>query len=255
MDFKPTWLYVKECPHCGLLYFGKTTSKDPIAYRGSGTYWIRHLGRHNVIPITRKVKRYTDPVKIKAAAARFSEQHGVADSKRWANLRDEDGIGAGGKHSKRTRRKISLSKVGTMQWYTNGVENRMLSVEGRIPRGFKPGRVGKKHDDIAKEKCRLSQLGVPKSKAHRESLSNASVGRSKSADHVLASSRSRRGLKWFNDGKRGYQLFDDDPLIKRLGLVRGRILGNWYTDGVNSFRMQPTDRNIKRLGLRPGRTL
>ena len=33
MEFKPT-------------YFGKTTKPDPIAYKGSGTVWLRHIKKH-----------------------------------------------------------------------------------------------------------------------------------------------------------------------------------------------------------------
>ena len=38
---KPTYLYVKQHNKTGLKYFGKTTKKDPLKYKGSGLYWKR----------------------------------------------------------------------------------------------------------------------------------------------------------------------------------------------------------------------
>ena len=39
-------LYVKTHRVTGLKYFGKTVKPDPYRYRGSGTYWLRHLRKH-----------------------------------------------------------------------------------------------------------------------------------------------------------------------------------------------------------------
>ena len=38
-SFVPTWLYIKQHNITKLKYFGKTVRKDPIKYKGSGTYW------------------------------------------------------------------------------------------------------------------------------------------------------------------------------------------------------------------------
>jgi len=34
-EFKPVWLYIKEHNVTKLKYFGKTTTADPIKYKGS----------------------------------------------------------------------------------------------------------------------------------------------------------------------------------------------------------------------------
>jgi len=47
----PTRLYIKQCPHCGLKYFGKTKSENIEKYPGSGTYWSNHLKKHKVEPL------------------------------------------------------------------------------------------------------------------------------------------------------------------------------------------------------------
>lgn len=40
------YLYVKTHKTTGLKYLGKTVSKDPHSYPGSGTVWRRHLDKH-----------------------------------------------------------------------------------------------------------------------------------------------------------------------------------------------------------------
>jgi len=93
-DFKPTYLYVKRCNHCGLKYFGKTTSKDPSSYCGSGSYWKNHCekyGWENVETI--KVKLFKSKDSLVKAALRFSEERDIVNArmesgkKAWANLR------------------------------------------------------------------------------------------------------------------------------------------------------------------------
>ena len=37
---------IKEHNDTGLKYLCKTQTKDPHNYRGSGTYWLRHLAKH-----------------------------------------------------------------------------------------------------------------------------------------------------------------------------------------------------------------
>lgn len=41
------YLYIKQHTVTGLKYFGKTITKDPIKYNGSGTHWIRHINKHD----------------------------------------------------------------------------------------------------------------------------------------------------------------------------------------------------------------
>lgn len=43
----PTRLYIKQCSHCDLKYFGKTILEDIQTYKGSGIRWQRHLKKHN----------------------------------------------------------------------------------------------------------------------------------------------------------------------------------------------------------------
>ena len=40
-----TWLYVKQHNQTGLMYFGKTV-RNPLKYKGSGSYWSSHRQIH-----------------------------------------------------------------------------------------------------------------------------------------------------------------------------------------------------------------
>ena len=40
------YLYVKQHSVTGLKYFGRTECKNPFRYKGSGSYWKKHLKKH-----------------------------------------------------------------------------------------------------------------------------------------------------------------------------------------------------------------
>jgi hypothetical protein len=41
-----TRLYIKQCSHCDLKYFGKSVRRDIEDYEGSGIKWKNHLKKH-----------------------------------------------------------------------------------------------------------------------------------------------------------------------------------------------------------------
>jgi len=94
---KPTYLYVKQHGKTGLLYFGKTTKKDPFKYRGSGRYWKRHLNVHGCDQITTKwvSKIFTSKDEIVEFAEFFSDFFDIVKSKLWANEKMENGLDGG----------------------------------------------------------------------------------------------------------------------------------------------------------------
>ena len=52
-------LYVKTHNITGLKYLGKTNNKNPHKYRGSGTYWKRHIAVHGY-DVTTEILLITD---------------------------------------------------------------------------------------------------------------------------------------------------------------------------------------------------
>lgn len=93
--FKPTWLYVKQHTNTGLKYFGKTISKNPYKYLGSGTHWQKHLKVHGKHVETIWCQLFTDIYECVDFALKFSRENDIVKSKEWANLRPENGVEGG----------------------------------------------------------------------------------------------------------------------------------------------------------------
>lgn len=92
---KPTRLYIKQCPHCGIKYFGKTIVEDIEKYHGSGIYWSRHLEKHGVEPTHLWNSDWYYNTSITRFALKFSKINKISQSQNWANLIDENGINGG----------------------------------------------------------------------------------------------------------------------------------------------------------------
>lgn len=90
-DFKSTYLYIKRCTHCGLMYFGKTTHADPTRYAGSGVLWKKHLRKHKPIVETIYSELFNDGELLTEFALFFSEYHDIVKASKWANLKEENG--------------------------------------------------------------------------------------------------------------------------------------------------------------------
>lgn len=109
----PARLYIKQCPHCGLKYFGKTAHENIKHYTGSGKRWLSHLKKHKVKPLHLWNSNWYHDTSITKFAVRFSKMNKIVESARWANYVEENGLDGGDtfsgkKHSKETRAKMSL---------------------------------------------------------------------------------------------------------------------------------------------------
>jgi len=110
-SIKPARLYIKQCPHCGLKYFGKSTLEDVEKYEGSGVYWTNHLKKHGVEPIHLWNSDWYHDTSISRFALKFSRLNEIVSSKQWANLKEEDGLD-GGWDSKTARKgRIATDKI------------------------------------------------------------------------------------------------------------------------------------------------
>lgn len=99
------YLYVKTHNKTGLKYLGKTISKDPHKYPGSGKYWIRHLEKNGYDYSTEILRECQTKEELKYWGLYFSEKFDVVNSKNWANLVQESGDG-GFTTSKEDQQKI-----------------------------------------------------------------------------------------------------------------------------------------------------
>jgi hypothetical protein len=91
---QPTYLYIKEHALTGLLYFGKTTKKNPYSYKGSGKYWARHIRKHGLkhVKTIWVSKIFTDQKLLSEFAIAFSELFDIVKSLKWANQKIENGV-------------------------------------------------------------------------------------------------------------------------------------------------------------------
>lgn len=87
------YLYVKTHNITGLKYLGKTSSKTPHLYMGSGKYWSRHIKQHGYDVTTKILKECKTNAEIRYWGIYYSELWNIVESDEWANLKIEDGDG------------------------------------------------------------------------------------------------------------------------------------------------------------------
>jgi hypothetical protein len=84
------YLYVKTHRTTGLKYLGKTISKNPHAYKGSGTVWKAHCKKYGYHYDTEIIFQSDNKDEIKEKGIHYSQLWNVVESKEWANLKQEE---------------------------------------------------------------------------------------------------------------------------------------------------------------------
>lgn len=96
------YLYVKTHNITGLKYLGKTVSKNPHQYKGSGIYWSSHIKKHGYDVTTEILKECLSEYELQYWGKYYSELWDIVNKtdssgrKVWANLRPEEGTGGWG---------------------------------------------------------------------------------------------------------------------------------------------------------------
>lgn len=93
--YKPTRLAVKELN--GIKYFCKSVRKNIETYTGSGTRWLKHVrkyGKQNIKTLWVS-DWFNCPIELQKFALEYSKNNNIVESKEWANLVPENGIGGG----------------------------------------------------------------------------------------------------------------------------------------------------------------
>lgn len=108
---------VKQCQHCGVKYFCKTTRKNPFKYNGSGTYWVRHIKKHKATIKTIEIWGFDNQKDCTYFAIKYSLNNNIIESDAWSNLVLENGISGGPnmlgkKHNVISKAKMSKSHSG-----------------------------------------------------------------------------------------------------------------------------------------------
>lgn len=123
--YKPTWLYIKQHNVTGLKYFGKTTQKNPVKYKGSGVRWSNHLKKYGEDVTTIWVQLFEDKQQLTEYAIKFSKDNNIVESQDWANLKIEDGL-SGGRDSKHSEEsKLKMSEARKRQVFSKETKKKM----------------------------------------------------------------------------------------------------------------------------------
>lgn len=146
------YLYLKTHNKTGLKYLGKTTSKDPFKYRGSGLYWKQHLSKHGNDVDTKILGEFDSVKEARKEGIRLSRLWNIIDSDEFANLMEETCDGTVGKGRKMTsEHKAKLSKSHSGEIHT---EERKTNVS----RALKGKKKSEAHKNLMKEGMRLAKL-------------------------------------------------------------------------------------------------
>lgn len=223
-----TFLYIKQCDHCGLKYFGKTTKKNPYSYYGSGLVWQKHYKKYGKSNIkTLEIFSFEDINEAQKFALDFSEKNNIINSKEWANLISEDGVQGfpnndknpmfnskrfgkknpffGKKHTEETKKIIKekrknqiiteetkkkmSERITNSIWINDGKKEKIIFKFEKIPDNFKKGRL-----PFSKE--RIEKMKFP----------------------------NPTGKKYFNDGIKNYMVFPEKANPEwSTGMIKRKI--------------------------------
>jgi hypothetical protein len=234
---KPTRLYIKQCPHCGLKYFGKHTGQNIEKYPGSGVRWNNHLNYHEVEPVHLWNSDWYYDTSISRFALKFSCMNKIVESDIWANLKPENGLDGGwdyvnnsdidkfkGKrHTDETKnllRDISSARVHSELTKIKISENNYRT---NVSRGIKVSN---------------ALRGVPKSKNHKNKLSESLSDPEKKDSNGKSYKRPRRKNEfiWITDGNVSTRIRKDSNIPE--GWKRGQTINKvWITDGIIEKRI------------------
>jgi hypothetical protein len=258
-EFVPTYLYLKQHNKTNLLYFGKTT-KDPLIYKGSGKYWLRHLKIHGNDISTIWYKLFYNKTKLTEFATYFSKFYNIDKSEKFANFILENGLDGKPKGSnghKFTNEEIEkISKSSKNNWNNPEIRNKIIESQKNsfteerknnhkeyMKNTFWTEQRKKQHSEKLKgrtghKKCK----GISKHPKFGSKISKALKNKSKTEEHRLNLSKSKC----------------DCPIIDHLGniFINPKQFGLYYDiSGKNFFdsldkpiTRQPT---FDRLGIEP----
>jgi ribosomal protein L32 len=186
MDFKPTFLYIKQHSITEKLYFGKTTNKDPLKYNGSGRHWKSHIKKHGLEHVrTIWFCLFTDKEELIKFATLCSEMWNIVESDVWLNLKSENGLDGGligYIHSEHSKLKIS-SKLKGLLFSSKRRKNISKSLTGRS------------QSDARRNNTSLALIGHAMSQETKDKIGAKNKGKTRTLEQREKMSIDRRGKK------------------------------------------------------------
>lgn len=234
------YLYIKQHNQTKLRYLGQTKS-DPYKYKGSGTFWMRHLRKYGNAVTTEVLVSTEDYDELVKWGLFYSQKYDVVKDRGWANLKEENGIG-GFDHINNENKQLYVKKTAsTINNWTN--EKRAEVAAKKANKGTKNGmygtcragvlnpRWGADVTDDTKKKISMANKGKKRSDEVKQMLSDvqktlwtperrrATSERLKNSGHKPP---SPKGLLWWKKGDEQIRSKESPG----VGWIRGRIK-NW----------------------------
>lgn len=157
------YLLIKEAADLNMKYLCKCADyKDPLTYKGSGTYWRRILKKHQPILTTTILGHYNTNAELRMAGIYYSKKFNIVEDKTWANLIEE--IGDGGPTTK--------NKIRAYNTF-NPKEQKFFKSENEIPENWKRGRPSYPRSAESIEKTAKFHKGRKRSETTRENMRNS----------------------------------------------------------------------------------
>ena len=185
------YLYKKTHNETGLQYLGKTISKDPYKYPGSGVHWTRHLNKHGNNVTTEILRECKTEKELVKWGKHYSNLYNVVESKDWANLIEE--AGADIVWTQEMKDKLSATNKKRLSKLTAEERTQRMLNSCCKPESYTAERI---------EKARQATLG--KKKTRTEAWINAEAGRTERIIKAgIAVGAKHKGRTWkLVDGKR-----------------------------------------------------
>jgi len=205
------YLCIKTHNKTGLKYLCQTKKKNPYRYLGSGTRWINHLNVHGNDISTEIVGKFKSKKLLAEIGIKLSKKYNVVKSRKWANLRVEEGDG--GDTSKFIDYK-SMKPMPTGLW-------KRLDLTNYNQSRINPNK-GKKLSVSTRKKMSSSQKGLKKSEEHKRKLSLSKKGKKQTLEQRLAGSKH---FKIVNGEKKSLQQISEETGLSYQLLIQ-RYLKN-----------------------------
>lgn len=182
------YIYLKTHKKTGYKYLGKTISKDPHKYHGSGKLWKRHLNKHGYDYTTEILATCKNKEEVREMGLYYSELYNIVEDKSFANLMVESGDGGAtrgtGWHLTEQQKEYLRNRVIPEIQH----ERMRLAQQKRAPQISKEMKEWHKNPENYAKKVESMKHGC-----HSESAR-------------LKRNESLKKLKWCNDGTRNYRL-------------------------------------------------
>lgn len=157
----------------GLKYLCYTMSSGETydSYKGSGTYWKKHLLEHGDIIKTELIFETSSKEEFRDYARMKSIEWNIVESDEWANLKYEEGDGG--------------DTVSNRMWVTDGTKDRYVFKTDEIPDGWNRGRTN----------CKFKNSSFQQEMSSRVDRSKAGFGIKKAWAEGKFANRTGVGVK------------------------------------------------------------